>query len=210
MIAEKSQFDAQQIRPVNQSLHFVPVALGRPSLITITGAFSEADISRIEERCAELPLEHKLIGPEGDIKHNQLDVRVGALSNTPETSWLFIKLEQLLQAANVALRVSVWGISEELQYTVYTEGRYCWHVDNATPLDGLARPPRKLSFELMLSAPEEYEGGTREHMGKTKTSAKNARGTLIVFPSYVLTRVYSVTSGARRSVEGWVCGEEFR
>lgn len=194
----------------NQSRHFAPVALSRPTIVTIEDAFNEGEICRIEEQCAQLSLEHKLIGPEGDITHDQLDVRVAALSNMPDTAWLFLKLEKLLQAANASLRVALWGIAEPLQYAVYTDGRYCWHVDNAMLEDGIPRPPRKLSFELMISAPKDYEGGTREHMGKTKKVAKNNRGTLIVFPSYVLTRVYNVTRGTRRSIEGWVCGEDFR
>jgi hypothetical protein len=200
---------ADRAGPMHRALHFVPVALGRPDVVTLDNAFATEEIALIEAACLRLPLEHKLIGPAGEIKHNQLDAHVGALSNTPDTAWFYLKLEKLLQAANALLRVSVWGITEEVQYTTYNDGRYCWHVDAAMPEDGLPRPARKLSFELMLSPSGEYEGGAREHMGQSKLTAKLDRGTLIVFPSSLLTRVYNVTGGTRRSIEGWVCGPEF-
>ncbi len=192
-------------------LHFCPMSMGRPDVVTIEQAFSDDELAGIEGACLQLPLERTVVGPEGDIRHNRLDVYRAALANGPETLWLFLKLMTNLQKANMQLRVAIWGIAECAQYSVYNEGRHCWHVDSAMPEDGVVHMPRKLSFELLLSPPGEYEGGAREFLGGLgKRMASRARGTLIVFPSCVLTRVDNVTRGTRRSLDGWVSGPEFK
>lgn len=198
--------------PVHVPLLFCPMATGRPDVVTIEQAFTEEELARIEEACARLPLQHVVEGPEGAIEHNRRDVHVGLLSNVPDTAWLFLKLMTHLQKANMTLRVAVWGIAELAEYAVYRQGRHCWHVDSAMRQDGQPYMPKKLTFELLLSGPADYEGGARELLGggSGRFAARPARGSLIVFPSYVLTRVYHVTAGERRSLEGWVSGPEFQ
>lgn len=194
----------------HQPMAFSPYAPSRPGLVTIDQAFDDEELARIELACEYLSLEHIVAGPEGEIFHNRRDVRVAMLANGAETGWIFLKLMKHLHAANMQLRMELWGISECAQYSVYEQGRFCWHVDNALENGALA-PPRKLSFELQLSRSSEYEGGARELLGAAgKSSARYERGTLVVFPSFVLTRVRSVTRGRRRSLDGWVSGPELR
>lgn len=192
-------------------LHFCPMSTGRPEAVTIEKAFAEDELQRLDQYCAGLPLEHDVAGPGGEIRHNRRDVYAANLANNAETSWFFTKLSNALQRANTRLRIAVWGIAECARYSVYREGRHCWHVDSWMPDDGALRPPRKLSFELLLSPSTEYEGGAREFLGGAeKFKASRERGALTVFPSSLLTRVDHVTGGARRSIDGWASGPEFR
>jgi len=196
--------------PTHAALHFCPMATGRPDVVTIERAFNEEELQRIESLCAGLQLEHVVEGPSEGVQHNRRDLRMGMLGNSPETAWFFLKLMRGLQYANVRLRVAIWGIAEHVQYRVYEQGRDCWHLDSTLPEDGMPHQARKLTFELLLSPSNDYEGGDRHFLGAAKFTAARGRGTLVVFPSFQLSRVYHVTAGARRSLEGWVCGPEFR
>ena len=123
---------------------------------------------------------------------------------------------------------------ESLQYTVYGEGEYYgWHNDqglstyNKPTSDGNrmnhqaltqdfitsnCEQVRKLSFSLLLSDPDTYEGGNLQLIGETGQSyiAPRQRGTIILFDSRTSHRVQKVKKGVRKSLVGWVCGPRFR
>jgi PKHD-type hydroxylase len=100
----------------------------------------------------------------------------------------------------------------EVQFTEYhgtQQGKYDWHQDvwleSPRPFD------RKLSVVVQLSAPEDYEGGQFEFFGLQQPGATfAARGSLLVFPSFLQHRVLPVTGGARRSLVTWVEGPHWR
>ncbi len=123
---------------------------------------------------------------------------------------------------------------ESLQYTVYGEGEYYgWHNDAGLasyykPVSGGNRghgeaqfqdfvnenceKVRKLSFSLLLSDPDTYEGGNLQLMAEDGKSyiAPRQRGTIILFDSRTQHRVQKVTSGVRKSLVGWTVGPRFR
>lgn len=122
--------------------------------------------------------------------------------------------------------------SETLQYTRYGEGEYYkWHTDTGIstqykpqnipsqgnpPLDDFLNENceyvRKISFSLLLSDPEEYEGGNLQFLdenGKTYFAPRK-RGTMIIFDSRTPHRVLKVTKGVRKSIVGWVIGPRWR
>ena len=74
---------------------------------------------------------------------------------------------------------------------------------------------RKLSFTLCLN--EDYEGGEFSFCiphpiaEKTKIEKieKPKKGTMIVFPSYTWHKVGRVTSGVRKTLVGWVVGQQW-
>jgi len=97
---------------------------------------------------------------------------------------------------------------EVMQLTRYQEGgHYNWHMDNM----GSGAANRKLSFTVNLSHEDEYEGGDLEIMMNSKDPIKLSRekGTMNVFPSFMLHRVTPVTKGTRWSLVGWACGKRF-
>ena len=126
--------------------------------------------------------------------------------------------------------------NESLQYTVYYEGHYYnWHTDagldsHYTPLPNFessantiqqvaeylvrkkTEKVRKLSFSLLLSDPDTYQGGNlelKEDNGKTYIAPRQ-RGTIILFDSRALHRVTKVTKGVRKSVVGWTVGPRWK
>jgi PKHD-type hydroxylase len=123
---------------------------------------------------------------------------------------------------------------ETLQYTVYGEGEhYDWHLD--TEIESHYKPVsvgnrvtgeeitsdfinencekvRKLSFSLLLSDPETYEGGNLQLLSEGRKSyiAPRQRGTIILFDSRTPHRVQKVTKGVRKSLVGWTVGPRWK
>ena len=98
-------------------------------------------------------------------------------------------------------------ITEYIQYTVYNsddQGYYDWHIDM-----GPDKARRKLSLVCQLSDPSEYEGGELQINSGRILIPEKEKGTVILFPSYILHRVTPVTKGTRRSLVLWIEGPAF-
>lgn len=96
---------------------------------------------------------------------------------------------------------------QDIQIGHYEEGgHYDWHVDVTVPDKNNLQ--RKLSAVLMLSDPNDYEGGLLEIKGIELPKLK--QGTLIIFPSYMKHRVTKVTKGNRFTAVAWAVGPAFR
>jgi len=101
----------------------------------------------------------------------------------------------------------------EIQYTEYhasENGHYDWHHDidwNAD--DGL---DRKLSITVQLSDPSEYEGGNFQFTEVPNPEMADAKqkGTVLIFPSYLIHQVSPVTSGVRKSLVAWFKGPKWQ
>jgi PKHD-type hydroxylase len=97
---------------------------------------------------------------------------------------------------------------EQLQLSEYNgddEGHYDWHMDCGKEVN-----TRKLSLSIQMSDPEEYEGGELNiHTHAGISTAPKLKGTVILFPSYLLHRVTKVTKGNRKSLVCWIHGPPF-
>jgi PKHD-type hydroxylase len=88
-------------------------------------------------------------------------------------------------------------------------GKYDWHIDvfhtEATPITAC----RKISFTVMLSEPEDFDGGRLEFQGGGVPPEMN-QGDICLFPSYLPHRVTPVTRGQRNVVVGWIHGNSWK
>ena len=106
---------------------------------------------------------------------------------------------------------------EPIQYTTYSYNKnrlykdhYNWHMDSS--FEDFGNTDRKLSFSLQLSEPEEYGGCNLEFFG-AKGLDKNvfrAKGTLVIFPSFMYHKVTPIERGVRKVLVGWVRGPKFK
>jgi len=91
-------------------------------------------------------------------------------------------------------------------------GKYDWHMDVGP---GHVPSMRKLSYSILLNAGE-YEGGELAfHIGRNEDphpgqTGKDALGSMVLFPSYLVHRVLPMTKGTRYAIVGWVHGNSFR
>ncbi len=147
----------------------------------------------------------------GDQKYND-EIRKSSvifIDNTPENDWLYHKLGSVaIKTNNESYWFDLLGFHQELQLTKYSEGDFFdWHLDfGAGEISA-----RKLSVTVQLSDPDEYEGGDLQFMINQKiVTAPRTKGTVIVFPSFIMHRVTPITKGTRQSIVGWVSGPPYR
>ena len=127
----------------------------------------------------------------------------------PGTTALFNKVLDIVAQANDSVyKLDLLGITERLQLTRYSSGDFQnWHMD----LGPARYSVRKLTFTVQLSDPGDYEGGELEALAYYNPSGfPKTRGTVILFPTYVLHRVKQVMAGTRMSLVGWIGGPHFR
>ncbi|WP_299766498.1 2OG-Fe(II) oxygenase [uncultured Dokdonia sp.] len=131
------------------------------------------------------------------------------IDHIPENEWIYKKLADLaMHCNNERYWFDLLGFHQELQLTRYSEGDFFdWHLDfGAGEISA-----RKLSMTIQLSDPDEYEGGDLQFMINQKiVNAPREKGTIIIFPSFIIHRVTPITKGTRQSIVGWVSGPPFR
>lgn len=95
---------------------------------------------------------------------------------------------------------------DDIQLLKYVPGdHYTWHMD----IGSGSHENRKLSFIISLSPTESYEGGeVIFKAGSEEKSFKLEQGKMILFPSFVLHKVATVTKGERYVLVGWLRGEK--
>jgi PKHD-type hydroxylase len=134
------------------------------------------------------------------------------LPQNDQWSWLYDKMINMATIANNALwNFDLQTAPEQIQFTEYHAsqgGHYGWHQDIGPGMLSL----RKVSITVQLSGPEDYQGGDLQiwQGGDNPIDAPKGKGTVVIFPSYMMHRVTKVTSGVRRSLVLWVGGEHYR
>lgn len=167
------------------------------------------------ERIIEISKKFKPI--QGNIGGNvDLSYRVSKITWLPqndETKFIYDKIINCIKDANKNMwNFNITNVKEFIQFTEYDgdveegkEGHYDWHMDF-----GDSASNRKISLSVQLSDENDYEGGEFEFMiNRSIIKAPKEKGTVIVFPSYLLHRVKKVTKGKRRSLVFWIHGPPF-
>ena len=144
--------------------------------------------------------------------HQIRRAEVSWLDDIPEAAWVMERMMRLVAAANRdSFGFDLTDFLESPQVARYgaeREGHFDWHSDIGA---GQAASKRKLTIVVQLSEPEEYEGGVLElRPDSSLRQVEKARGTAVLFPSFVLHRVTPVTRGTRWSLTLWTHGPAFR
>lgn len=141
------------------------------------------------------------------------NIRTSRVSWLTGQDWVLNSLYDFVDEANqIAFNLNVYK-KADIQFTEYygsEGGHYSLHHDiDWNRSDGL---DRKVSITVQLSDPSEYEGGAFQ-FSETESPDPNlsrAKGTVLVFPSYLQHAVSPVTSGIRRSLVAWFEGPKWR
>lgn len=191
------------------------------------------DVLKFDER-----FETAAVGANGQIALTK-KIRDCQVSPIPQEHWICGFISHYVMLANKKnFLFDIDGIdSGSLQYLEYKKGQhYVWHSDECfstryeqeTDFVSSTEPyqdsrfndlinnslsvSRKISFSLQLSDPDEYEGGELQIMdynGKPFFCPQK-RGTLVLFDSRSKHRVRKVKNGIRKSIVGWVIGNQWK
>ena len=175
---------------------------------------------QIVSTAKEFPVVDGLIGHGGKSAVHNSEYRRSSLRWLPRFDsrlfGLFGTMELLFHEGNKNAFGFDLSLFHEIQFTEYhatNAGHYDWHHD--TYWSGPKLVQRKLSMVIQLSDPKEYDGGRFEVniedcQEAPDPSAILAKGTVIVFPSFLRHRVTPVTKGTRYSLVSWYEGPCFR
>ena len=144
------------------------------------------------------------------------DVRKTDVSWIPWDEWIPGIIHNMMVSANEQFfHYDLTHFESRIQSTIYngaSEDFYTWHVDNFSQKDRYPGEERKLSCSLVLTEPDEYEGGELQicYYKNRFYNLKPKAGTAIIFPSWVPHRVRPVKSGQRISLVAWMKGPMFK
>jgi PKHD-type hydroxylase len=129
----------------------------------------------------------------------------------PRTEPVYEALAEIVQQVNARTwQLDITDYVDMFHYIRYTAptGHFEWHADAG---DQWRRAQRKLSFSLILSDADEYEGGEFEFFDGHPQQVKARKpGDVLVFPAWLQHRVTPVTTGTRHSLVGWASGPKLR
>ena len=136
---------------------------------------------------------------------NLRDSQIKWINSSDDSAWLYAKLQQIAGAANKFYQFNIHQL-ESIQLAEYSNGgHYGWHRD----LGAGRQSMRKFSISVQLSDEGSYEGGALEFFS-IPVNVPKARGSVVIFPSYISHRVNPVTHGTRLSLVTWVLGAPFK
>lgn len=138
--------------------------------------------------------------------------KISWIETNEESKDLYVKISNVIQQLNERFYRYDLTEMEDLQYAEYhsdTHGHYKPHSDDGYKYNLF----RKISLTIQLSDESEYQGGELlfyRFSTKDPVVAPKGKGTLILFPSYVLHEVTPVTEGLRKSLVSWIVGPRFK
>jgi PKHD-type hydroxylase len=174
--------------------------------------FNKEELDRVEKGVAKLPFVQAGVAKENSIDKKIRSSSIKWVPQNEEWLWLYEKMMNMAVEANNALwHFDLFSIQDSIQYTEYyatEDGHYGWHQDIGP--GWLSN--RKVSITVQLAAPDEYEGGNLDYWqgGEGWTTAARGKGTVFIFPSYMMHRVSPVTKGTRKSFVLWVGGGHYK
>lgn len=176
------------------------------NVICLEGALTCTDCAAILELAAEHEFTEGQVA-SGDGTYIDLQYRKSTqalIEQSDESGWVYTKLQRLVGEANKIYKFDLQGM-EMLQVAEYRPREYYKSHMDLGP--GMAKF-RKLSVVVQLTDPREYTGGELLCHQPSVVCPK-ARGTVLIFPSFVHHEVMPVTSGIRHSLAGWFTGSRF-
>ena len=147
----------------------------------------------------------RMDGLGSELDRSTRRVKQTTVPRTPETEWVYERLTTVIEKCNEeSFGFEVDGLNENLTIVDYQAGDfYNWHLDL-----GPGEMARKLSVSVMLSPPEDYEGGGLTFPGAK--FEKTQQGAAVVFASFLLHGVQPVKRGRRCALLAWFEGPPFR
>lgn len=183
-------------------------AQGFHCMETLKGVFSDEELDDLLDK-AKHDIKTATVGSGNDDESIRRS-EVRWLRQEDGHQWLYDRIWQAVTRANdLHFHVDITGFQTSIQLTRYDAGRrgfYTWHMDT-----GEKNATRKLSFTVQVSPPDAYRGGDLELFYRSKAvTAPRDRGSITVFPSFVMHRVAPVKKGTRYSLVAWMDGPPWR
>jgi PKHD-type hydroxylase len=182
-----------------------------PKYAVQNNAFSEDEIAKIRflEKIIKFG-DGAVVGSKGsNTSSKERDCKVSFLTVDEHTDWIYQKMAAHVSRVNYDKFMENIRHIAPIQYTIYKkEQHYNWHHD---VINHWSPYTRKISGVLMLSDPDEYEGGDLEIIVNGNPNepeiVKLKKGEIVWFCPTFPHKVHPVTKGTRRTLVFWVEGD---
>ena len=182
-----------------------------PKYAVQNNAFSEDEIAKIRflEKIIKFG-DGAVVGSKGsNTSSKERDCKISFLTLDENTDWIYQRMAAHVSRVNYDKFMENIRHIAPIQYTIYKkEQHYNWHHD---VINHWSPYTRKISGVLMLSDPDEYEGGDLEMIVNGNPSEpeilKLKKGEIVWFCPNFPHKVHPVTKGTRRTLVFWVEGD---
>lgn len=174
-------------------------------------AFTDEEVDYIIELGESIGTETATIaGAEQKENLEYRNSQVSWIMFNEDNQWLYDRIADMVNIANSEMwNFDLIGFGDNIQFTKYegsVGGHYHWHSDI-----GESVSHRKLSVIVQLSDEEEYDGGLVQfNIGHRILDLPKSKGSVFIFPSFLLHRVNPVVDGTRRSLVSWITGPNLK
>lgn len=148
---------------------------------------------------------------ESNLNRDIRSVNLYSIKFSESTSWIFSKISSIVSIVNnTYFKYNIAGITHGLQLLEYSDdlkvkGHYDWHVDCGTG----HMSTRKISISIQLSDTTDYEGcDVLINNYGTVINASREKGSISLFPSFLLHKVSSIEKGKRYALVIWIHGSD--
>lgn len=152
---------------------------------------------------------------QGDIDSVTRQTDIAWILPRDNSYWFFDRMASICSKVNFDKFQLDLAQFDGFQYSKYkVNGHYDWHIDTGAPVQQTNFLYRKLSAVLMLSNPDEYEGGEFQLSCSGDESKalefKPKKGDIVFFYSHIPHKVNPVTSGERITLVTWAMGDKIK
>lgn len=184
--------------------------------VTTSQLFSPGECSAIIEACdptawtgsvVSTAVSDDLFRPERPPRDRDESVRSGYEQPVPggnDGPWVQRVMARVVEVNDEVYQFSLTRLERRSRVMRYSPGHHFSCHSDLSP----ATMHRKLGFAVLLSAPDDFEGGDLVFV-HSPTPTVRIQGVLTVFPSYLWHEVMPITAGVRHALVGHVEGPTF-
>ena len=129
--------------------------------------------------------------------------------------WIYKWIRPFVDEVNKEWKYDI-NFVDKFQFTIYKPNQfYGWHPDYFPQKKSR---DRKISLSVSLSDPKDYEGGDLEFIVEDVPERRHSiickelreRGSIVLFPSFIIHKINPITSGTRYSLVVWHEGSKWK
>lgn len=180
--------------------------------VGVEDIFSKFELNRIENYCESFNKFDATITDNSEVNKNFRRSKINFHKPNLENKWIFNKLNDIIQLTNdryYKFDLTGYNLFQYSTYDSNENGYYNWHTDTFFGENKDKHLQRKLSLTLLLN--DDFEGGEFSIRYQDEEEIiPCVKGSMILFPSFILHKVKPVTRGIRKSLVVWVDGPKFK
>ncbi len=174
--------------------------------VFLNSPFTKEELDKINDLWDEQQAREGTLSGSDNVNYDKRKAREQFIQQDGN-EWIYDKIGLTCIMVNTTrFKLEITGFRGPLRLLQYKEGDFFdWHMDLAPG----SHSTRKVVACIQLSDEEEYSGGDLQLVTEN-TSVPKSKGSIAVFPSYLLHRVTPVLSGCRKSLVALIAGPPYR